>query len=140
MRYPKVFFVTPSYPGRYFGGVRPPVGISYVEEFIAANGVRTDAADMNIGCRMKELFAKIGEFQPGLIGLTMMTYQYLNTYKLIDEMKHRFPQIKFIIGGPHVSALEGEVLKQCASVDYAIAGEGERSTRVLCLGVPLHEI
>jgi len=26
-------FVTPSYPGRYFGGVRPPVGVAYVEHW-----------------------------------------------------------------------------------------------------------
>lgn len=140
MRYSKVLFVTPSYPGRYFGGVRPPVGVGYVEEFIAANGVQTDALDMNIGNRKRHLIRAIRVFNPDLIGVTMMTYQYLNTYALISELKQLFPGIKIVIGGPHVSALEGEVMQQCPAVDYAIAGEGELPMRDLCLGSPLENI
>src|SRR5438309_2073729 len=136
MRFPKVLFVTPNYPGRYFGGVRPPVGISYIEEYAAAHGVATDAVDLNAGWRKDDLLHRIRRFQPSLVGFTMMTYQYLTTYNLIRELKARFPHTDFIVGGPHVSALEGEVLRQCPAADYAVAGEGEIPLRDLCLGVP----
>lgn len=140
MRFPKCLFVTPSYPGRYFGGVRPPVGISYIEEFVAAHGVETDAVDLNAGWRKDDLLKRIRSFQPSLIGFTMMTYQYRTTYNLIEELKARFPGVRFIVGGPHVSALEGEVLRQCAAIDYAVAGEGEIPARDLCLGAPPERI
>ncbi len=136
MRYSRVLLVMPSYPGRYFGGVRPPAGLGYVEEFLAANGVATDALDMNVGNRRRHLFRRIREFRPQLIGLTMMTYQYLSTFELIENLKRGFPEIKTIIGGPHVSAVEGEVMQQCAALDYAVAGEGELPMRDLCLGTP----
>ncbi|HEX4590732.1 MAG TPA: radical SAM protein [Gemmataceae bacterium] len=134
MRFPRVLFVTPNYPGRYFGGVRPPVGISYVEEYCAANGVLTDALDLNVGHRKKDLFEKVESFRPDLLGFTMMTYQYLTTYRLIDELHARYPRLKFIIGGPHVSAIEGEVLRQCPRLDFAVAGEGEIPMLRLCRG------
>ena len=39
-----------------------------------------------------------------------------------------------------MSALEGEVLSQCADADYAVSGEGELPMRDLCFGAePLSE-
>jgi len=140
MRFGKALFVTPSYPNKYFGGVRPPVGVAYVEEFCQMHGIETDAMDMNAGYRKDELFRKVTRFRPDIIGFTMMTYQYLSTYRLIDELKGAFPHIKFIIGGPHVSAIEGEVLQQCRNLDYAVAGEGEIPMRDLCVGKPIESI
>jgi radical SAM superfamily enzyme YgiQ (UPF0313 family) len=140
MSYSRVLFVTPNYPGRYFGGVRPPVGISYVEEYAAANGIATDALDLNVGHSTLDLFAKIETFRPVLVGFTMMTYQYLTTYRLIGELRTRYPHLHFVIGGPHVSALEGEVLNQCPHLDYAVAGEGEIPLLRLCRGEPTETI
>jgi radical SAM superfamily enzyme YgiQ (UPF0313 family) len=116
------------------------VGISYVEEYAAANGVATDALDLNVGHRKQDLFSKIETFRPSLVGFTMMTYQYLTTYRLIDELRARYPHLHFIMGGPHVSALEGEVLKQCPNLHYAVAGEGEIPTLKLCRGEPIENI
>src|SRR5207253_10556531 len=130
----------PDVPGLYFSGIRQPVGISYIEEYVAAHGVETDTIDLNAGWRKDDLLKRIRRFQPSLVGFTMMTYQYLTTYNLIRELKARFPHVRFIIGGPHVSALEGEVLRQCPDLDYAVAGEGEIPARDLCLGVPIEQI
>lgn len=139
MRYAKALFVTPDYPGRYFGGVRPPVGPGYVEEFVAANGVATDAVDLNVDGK-RRLDRKIREFRPDVLGFTMMTYQYLSTFEIIADLKRRFPAIPVVVGGPHVSAVEAEVLSQCPVLDHAVAGEGELAMRDLCLGRPLEEI
>jgi radical SAM superfamily enzyme YgiQ (UPF0313 family) len=136
MRYPRALLVTPDAPGRYFGGVRPPVGIGYVEEFIAAHGIATSALDMTAGHGRRRLMRKIRQDDPAIVGFTLMTYQYAHAYSLMQEVKERFPKIKIIVGGPHVSALEGEVLQQCRVIDYAVAGEGEIPMRDLCLGAP----
>jgi len=133
VRYPRVLFLTPTSPGRYFGGVRPPVGIGYVEEFVAAHGVATAAIDMNVDFAERDVFDLVEAFQPDLIGVTMMTYQYMTTYALIRKLRQRFSRVRVVVGGPHVSALEGTVLQQCPEVDYAVAGEGEIPLRDLCL-------
>ncbi len=140
MRYPSALFVTPSAAGRYFGGVRPPVGIAYVEEFVARHGVRTSARDMTLGPTPRDLFRRIEREHPSIVGVTTMSYQYLRTYSLVAEVKRRFPGTKIVLGGAHVCALGGETLRQCPSADYAIAGEGELPMRDLCIGVPYEDI
>lgn len=140
MRYPSVLFVTPYAAGRYFGGVRPPVGIAYVEEFVRAHGVATEAIDMTLGFSQRDLLARVERMRPAMVGFTVMTYQYEVTYGLMRAIKARFPDIRIVAGGPHVSAFDGEVLLQCDAIDYAVSGEGELPLRDLCLGAPLESI
>lgn len=132
--------MTPAYPGGFFGGVRPPLGIAYVEETVADAGVVTAAVDMNATQGKSLLQRKITEFRPDIIGLTMMTYQYATTYALIGNIKTWFPGIRIVVGGAHVSAIEGRVLDECTDIDYVIAGEGEIAMRSLCIGSPIEEI
>ena len=139
-RYPRALFVTPAYPGGFFGGVRPPLGIAYVEETVADAGVITSAVDMNATRGTAYLQRKIAEFRPDIIGLTMMTYQYATTYALIGSIKSWFPAITIVVGGAHVSAIGGRALDECTDIDYVVAGEGEIAMRSLCIGEPIREI
>jgi magnesium-protoporphyrin IX monomethyl ester (oxidative) cyclase len=132
--------VTPFSAGRFYGGVRPPVGIGYVEEFVAANGVQTDALDMTLGYSLTDLFQKIDKMKPEIVGFTVMTYQYRHTLAIIDAVKHRYPSIVTVIGGAHVSAVKTEAMRQCPAADFGIHGEGEIPMRDLCLGVPFEQI
>ncbi len=136
MRYPSVLFVTPYAAGRFFGGIRPPVGIAYVEEFVRQHGVATTALDMTLGFGRRHLLSLIARTRPALVGFTVMTYQYATAYGLMRAIKARFPDVRIVAGGPHVSAFDGEVLRQCEAIDYAISGEGELPLRDLCLGAP----
>jgi anaerobic magnesium-protoporphyrin IX monomethyl ester cyclase len=140
VRFRRVLLVAPSYPGNFFGGVRPPVGLGYIEEYLQANGVTTLAHDMNLGGGVRRLAKRIRDHRPELVGFTMMTYQYKSTYRVIEELKRTFPEVMFIVGGPHVSALEGKVLGECAAIDYAVAGEGEVPMRELCQGTLVDRI
>ena len=140
MRYSSALFVTPFSAGRFYGGVRPPVGIGYVEEYVAANGVRTDAFDMTLGYSVKDLFGKIDQMKPEIIGFTVMTYQYLHTLAIISAVKRRYANIPIVMGGAHVSAIGIEALKQCPAAHFAIHGEGELSMLDLCRGVPFEKI
>jgi radical SAM superfamily enzyme YgiQ (UPF0313 family) len=136
MNYSRVLLVTPYSPGRFFGGIRPPVGMGYIEEYIRSYGIITTACDMNAGYRLRHLVKIIDEFKPEIIGFTVMSYQFRHTYSLIRIIKERFPSIAIAAGGPHVSALEERVLLECSSIDYVIAGEGETSMLGLCTGAP----
>jgi magnesium-protoporphyrin IX monomethyl ester (oxidative) cyclase len=140
MRFARALFVTPFSAGRFYGGVRPPVGIGYVEEFVAANGVKTDALDMTLGYGVRDLFRKIDAMRPDVIGFTVMTYQYQHTLSIIAAVKHRYPSISTVIGGAHVSAIKTEAMRQCPAADFGVHGEGEIPMRDLCLGVAFEEI
>jgi len=136
LRFGRVLLVSPFAPGRFFGGVRPPVGLAYVEQTLAAAGVHTDALDMNLGADLPGLLRRVRQFGPDLIGLTLMTYQYRHSYGLAARLKEAFPDAALVAGGPHVCALGSEVLRECPALDYGVVGEGERPTLQLCQGTP----
>jgi anaerobic magnesium-protoporphyrin IX monomethyl ester cyclase len=134
MGFRRVLLVTPFSPGRFFGGIRPPVGMGYIEEYLASNGVTTSSCDMSAGLRFRHLHRKIAQFRPDLIGFTVMSYQFRHTYAVISRVKQSFPGILIVAGGPHVSAVEGSVLTQCPAIDLAVVGEGEEALLRVCRG------
>ncbi len=140
MRFDRVLLVTPSLPGHFFGGIRPPVGMGYLNEYLKTHGVVTDVLDMTMGHGKRNLLNRIREFRPGLIGYTVHTYQFGHAYALLEDVKKRFPSIASVVGGPHVSALRSEVLNQSQGIDYAIEGEGEKALYGLCSGDPLDDV
>ena len=107
---------------------------------MAANGLETDALDMTLGYGLRDLFRKIDEMKPDIIGFTVMTYQYHHTLSIVAAVKSRYPDISLIIGGAHVSAVGVEAMRQCPSADYGVHGEGEIPMRDLCQGSPLERI
>jgi len=139
-RFPRVLLVTPFSPGRYFGGVRPPVGVGYLDEHLRHMGIETFGLDMCTGYGERDLLRKIESTRPALIGFSVMTYQFEHTFQMIERVKRRFPEIPIIAGGPHASALEGDVLNGCPAIDFVVAGEGEATLGELCLGAPVESL
>lgn len=61
-----------------------------------------------------------------LIGLScMFSSEWINTSKLIKEIKHKFPNALLVLGGEHVTADYEYILQNYPEVDYCILGEGE---------------
>ncbi len=132
MRFNKVLLVNPYYLGR--GGLRPPVNIGTIAEILNAAGIDYDVLDMTMGHSKYALAAKIKNYQPGLIAVSMMTYTYLKIFGLISYIKERFPHIPIIGGGPHISAFKEEALRQCSSLDYGWVYECENGLADFCRG------
>ena len=67
----------------------------------------------------------ISEYKPDAIGFSLCTEEVVFTYKFIEQLKRRHPEIPIILGGPHVSAVPDRTLRQFPLVDYVVIGEGE---------------
>jgi len=139
MRYDKVFLINPSY-----SGTRQRVifcaGIGYISESLIVAGVEHDVLDMSLGYQYQDLYDRVKASDPQLIGLSVMTYRYKETYALITRIKKDFPHIYIIAGGPHMSLLREKVLKDCPALDYTAVMEGEQTVVELVQGVDLKEI
>jgi len=141
MRYKKVLLINPPVPGAYMGPIRPPIGLGYLAQNLSLHGVDYDILDMTLGYKLKDLLKRISSFSPDLIGVTMWTYMYKNTYGLIEAIKKAFPKgLSIVIGGPHISTLRGEVLKECKAIDFGVVLEGEAALLELCQGKELQGI
>ena len=81
---------------------------------------------------------KVKDFGADLIGVTMFSFDFVNTYQKINEIKKK-TGLPIVLGGAHVSTVKKEVLEK-TDADFGIMRDGEISLLELCSGTPLDEI
>ncbi len=106
--------------------VVPPLGIAYLAAVLEREGHEVSVLDAFAeGLDTAAAGERIRRFSPDAVGITGMTPVIDNAFRLAAEAKRHAPVV--ILGGPHVSVAGQRVFEQCADIDYAIQGEGERS-------------
>lgn len=139
MKFNRVLLVSPP-SSSYLGAARPPQNLGYLAQALLENGIDYDILDMRLGYTSRNLERKIREYQPDLIGVTMVSLEYKHTYNLITAMKNLFPDIAYVVGGPHVTVTLEQVLEECPAIDYGVVHEGEGPLVALCLSsAPVEE-
>jgi radical SAM superfamily enzyme YgiQ (UPF0313 family) len=140
MVFERVLLIQPSYPGSITPqpGLHP--GLGYISEYLNKERIENIVVDKQLGYTFEDLGEKINAFCPDLIGFTMMSINYRNTYSLITNVKQKFPAIPIAVGGPHISTMREEALMECPSIDFGIVFEGEITLFELCYGRKAMEI
>lgn len=133
MKYERVLLVNPPSCGEW-KGFRPHIGLGYIAQTLSENGFEYDVLDMNLGYKFKHLQKKIDTFKPDLVGMSLLTLEYKKFYKLLSMIKAENPGVKTVVGGPHVTILKQEVMKDCTAIDYGVVYEGEETLIELCKG------
>ena len=108
---------------------RPLLGILSVATYLKNR--RPEVELKFIDGRAEELtFAdvaqRVRDFQPDLVGLTCLTFNYYDTLRMAKLIKETCPIAKVCIGGWHTTLYPKETLVQ-KDVDYVVFGEGERT-------------
>ncbi|MFH1093236.1 MAG: radical SAM protein [Candidatus Omnitrophota bacterium] len=133
MGYKRVLLINPPYRGSRVKVVFS-AGLGYIAESLKYSSIVYDVIDMSLGYGYGDLKEKIGAFKPDLIGLSVMTYRYKQTYALIETLKSDFSDIDIVAGGPHISLFRQKVLEDCPALDYGVVLEGEETIVELCTG------
>jgi anaerobic magnesium-protoporphyrin IX monomethyl ester cyclase len=139
MRYKNILLVNPFYKNARVRVVFS-AGLGYIAENLKVAGFEYDVLDMSLGYSYRHLKQKINRCKPDLVGISMMTHRYKNTYALIKTIKKDFPGIDIVVGGPHISLFREEVLKDCPQIDFGVVLEGEESIVQLCQGNQINSI
>ncbi|MFC1711950.1 B12-binding domain-containing radical SAM protein [Patescibacteria group bacterium] len=82
---------------------------------------------------------KIIKFNPEIVCASSKTTDYLVVRKIMKKIKKRFPKIKTIIGGVHVTACIENVIKEDC-FDIIIVGEGDTVLSEIISKKPLKKI
>jgi radical SAM superfamily enzyme YgiQ (UPF0313 family) len=136
----RVLLIAPP-SSSYLGAVIPPTGLGYLAQSLLEAGIEYAIDDMREHGRLSALRRKIRDFQPDLIGVSMVSLEYKRTYELIHHVREYYPRASIIVGSAHVSALGESVFEECSDIDFGVIGEGERVLVALCKGeIPLEEI
>ena len=115
-------------------GIRPHIGQAYLAQTLLENGIEYDVIDMNLGYRYEHLQEKINDFNPDLIGMSLISLEYKSFYDSLSMIKELNPKTKIVVGGPHATIMREQVLKDCPAIDYAVVSEGENTLVELCRG------
>ncbi len=107
-------------------GKLPPLGLLYLAAYLEKY---TNHQIKVIDCPTEEttyqqLEEAIKQENPDIVGVTIITFTLIDVLKTLKIVKKVNPEIKTIVGGPHVHIYPEETLG-FPEVDFAILGEGE---------------
>jgi radical SAM superfamily enzyme YgiQ (UPF0313 family) len=80
-------------------------------------------ASLNLYTQAQQILS----YQPQIVGFSATTSSFPDAADLAQIIKKFAPRIVTVCGGVHVSALEGDLLRDYPSFDFLIAGEGEET-------------
>lgn len=107
--------------------VMPPLGVGYLAGALARRGIRVQVVDM---CRGDRNWSSVNELlrreRTDFIGLSVSTPNYLPAKRIASMLKDSGTEAKFLLGGPHASALKARALADFQA-DVLFVGEAEES-------------
>lgn len=88
---------------------------------------RVEVAEYTINHRQEEIFQRIYEKKPKVIGFSCYLWNIEYVMSLACDLKKILPEVTIITGGPEVAYCPEEVLEKHPYIDMVMVGEGERT-------------
>ena len=140
----KIALLLPYYEGRNHSQF---LGVGYLSAVLKQEGYDTLILDEDavvflmatqndetplISAR-KFILDKLYDYSPFIIGITINTANYERSLELLKVVREHLPEIKIVVGGPHISTSWKAFLKYHGHLcDVAIIGEGEWTLVEIC--------
>ncbi len=131
----KIVFVNPpiSLKERYggyspLGSTFPSYGLLLLAAVAREKGFKTAIIEAaSLGLTFGQAIKEIIKEKPDYLGITATTVSIFQAAALAGKIKKKNPQIKTIIGGPHVTATPEKTMRRFSAFDIAVLGEGEET-------------
>ncbi len=127
----------------YIEDIRPCLrnGIASLASFLRTNDVSVLIEDPQAeNLPLSKIINKVLLTKPDVVGLPAYTEEVNFASKIATQIKNHNPTITTIIGGPHVSALPTETLRDFPSFDIGVVGEGELTLTEIAKDKELNKI
>ena len=123
------------------GDPMPPLGLMYLAGYLEKY---TDYQIKILDCQIKKIdYNQLKNFviqeKPDVVGITTTTFTLLDVIKTAEIVKKTNPEIKIILGGPHVHIYPEETIK-IKEIDYCVLGEGEKPLKELLNNIDSPEL
>ncbi|MCO5164934.1 MAG: B12-binding domain-containing radical SAM protein [Planctomycetes bacterium] len=131
-----VFLVQPPIGGGP-ADLTPPLGLLMLAAGLERDGHRAHVVDLNLEAKAGRLDAKKSlrtqfvqalpkrSSQIGLIGVSAWSYNFALVMEFVEAIKKKHPRVPVVIGGPHVTFVDQDVLARFPEVDLALRDEGD---------------
>jgi anaerobic magnesium-protoporphyrin IX monomethyl ester cyclase len=115
----KILFVYPN----HIGDTQIRLGIGYLSSYLKKFNHNTDLLDLTFGFDKDEIKKKISDFNPDLIGFSVLSPEFDFSIELASFIKENF-NIPIIFGGVHPTLSPEDTIAN-ENVDMVCVGEGE---------------
>jgi len=122
------------------GSSRPPLGTGYLAQALSDANIPYDVVDMKLGHPESEVLKKVQSQFYDVIGLSVYTVGHRKFFDLLRQVKKVSPRSVTIAGGPHVTLLREQILRENPDLDFAQVGEAEHSFVKFCQGAEPGEV
>ena len=82
--YKRVLLLVPGYKKSHYEYAGLPAGVGYISEALDCAGIDQKIVDMRLGYSYAQLKKRIEDFNPDLIGASMMSFRHKDHYELLD--------------------------------------------------------
>lgn len=126
-----VLVVIPTMENAYhnlidFVAVMPPIGIASIAAAAEEAGYGVTIIDGDaLQLTADETIARVAALNPAVVGSTVMTATMDITSTFYRKLKEVLPEVLVAVGGPHVSAVPEQTLRETRAIDICVIGEGD---------------
>ena len=103
-----------------------PIGLAYLAAVLEKAGVQLTVFDcLALGINHRTLGEYLSKFQADVVGITGVTPTFESAMNVARTTKLVLPKAFVIMGGPHATFADAEVLNANPDIDVIVRGEGE---------------
>jgi anaerobic magnesium-protoporphyrin IX monomethyl ester cyclase len=105
-----------------------PIGLAYLAAVLEKGGCELTVFDCPaLEIDHKKLGAKIASFEPNVVGITSVTPTIKSALLAAHVAKETCPNAVVVLGGPHATFMDSQILSEYPDVDIVVRGEGEQT-------------
>ncbi|NQT22869.1 MAG: radical SAM protein [Candidatus Omnitrophica bacterium] len=128
----KTLLVYPPRSTPVLGMGEDKLGLLYMAAVLRENNVEVQVYDKAEHSTFADLKKVIMAYRPEIVGVSISTPNRFDGFRVARLAKDISKKIQVIAGGPHVSAVPEDTLKNIKDIDVAVIGEGENTLLDIC--------
>lgn len=111
----------------------PSLGLGFLSYWLKKNGIECHVVEPSLQNRKRtDVLAELSTYD--VLGLVVYTENRFQSFDFAKDAKVMYPNLRIVVGGPHVFSLSKMILEHYPFIDCAVIGDGEEALVSACRG------